>query len=241
MDRRLHARVSAVLRRNPVATALVTMMILAVAVPALDIGVSSWFYAPERRIFPARIEDPYEWVRKEMPTYIFAVAIAVAVAWAAGEAAGRVFFGIGRRTGLFLLGSLALGPGLIVNVLFKDVWGRPRPTHIAEFAGSGTYVFPLVPSGQCDSNCSFPSGHAALAYWLVAFALLAPPRLRPWAVAAAVGFGSLVGLSRIAQGGHFLSDVVFAAFITIGVILWLHGRIFLPSGKNNESEPRDTP
>ena len=32
-----------------------------------------------------------------------------------------------RRVGIFLLLSLAIGPGLIVNGVFKNAWGRPRP------------------------------------------------------------------------------------------------------------------
>jgi lipid A 4'-phosphatase len=36
---------------------------------------------------------------------------------------------------------------------------------------------------------------------------------------AAVLFGTIVGVTRIAQGGHFLSDVFFAALVTIGSAL----------------------
>jgi lipid A 4'-phosphatase len=74
---------------------------------------------------------------------------------------------------------------------------------------------------QCTANCSFSSGHGALGFWVIAFALLAPPRWRPYAVAAALCFGLLVGFARIAQGGHFLSDTAFSALAVVAINLFL--------------------
>ena len=61
--------------------------------------------------------------------------------------------------------------------------------------------------------------------WVIAFALLAPPPWRRAAVAAAVLFGGMVGVVRIAQGGHFLSDVVVSALLVCGVTVWLKRRL----------------
>ncbi len=47
-----------------------------------------------------------------------------------------------------------------------------------------------------------------------------PPRRR--GLGAALAFGGLVGLVRIAQGGHFLSDVVFAGLLVFGTTALLH-------------------
>jgi len=47
-------------------------------------------------------------------------------------------------------------------------------------------------------------------------------RRRRWQVfAAATGFGLLVGLARVAAGGHFLSDVLFSGIIVIGLTILL--------------------
>lgn len=213
--------------------------------PVIDITVSSWFYDPATKSFPAR-QDPFaEWVRKRMPYFLFAAIGYVIALWAAGEWLKDTLLGVSRRIAAYLVLSLALGPGLIVNVILKDSWGRPRPSTIREFGGSNYFVPPLVITDQCDTNCSFSSGHGALGFWPVAFALLAPPRWRPWAVAAALVFGAMVGLVRIAQGGHFLSDVAFSAVITVGVIWWLHRRIVAPgdaaSSKNNQANGLDSP
>ena len=49
---------------------------------------------------------------------------------------------------------------------------------------------------------------------------LAPPQVRAVAYAAAVAFGTAVGAMRIAVGGHFFTDVVFAGVFTF-VIIWV--------------------
>ncbi|MFM9735641.1 phosphatase PAP2 family protein, partial [Streptomyces niveiscabiei] len=90
---------------------------------------------------------------------------------------------------------------------FKDHWGRPRPEHIADFGGSAHYVPPLLPSRQCDRNCSFPSGHAAAGFWLISGAWVWTGHRRRWLTGGLL-FGAVIGLTRIAQGGHFLSDVL---------------------------------
>lgn len=216
-----------------------TLMVPLVAFPAIDITVTSWFFDPAVRGFPARTAPFPDWVRRDMPAWLFAVPVAVALLWLAGEIRRRPLLRVTRRVAVYVLLSLAVGPGLVVNVVLKDNWGRPRPSTIQEFGGVNTYVRALVPSTQCDDNCSFASGHGALGFWPVALALLAPPRWRRPSLAVAMAFGAAVGLVRIAQGGHFLSDVVAAALITIGINLllyrWFFGRAKMTSLKNNPS------
>ena len=66
--------------------------------------------------------------------------------------------------------------------------------------------------GDCRRNCSFPSGEASAA--------LAPPQWRPLAYAAAISFGTIISISRIVMGGHFLSDTIFAGVLTF-LTIWL--------------------
>jgi lipid A 4'-phosphatase len=229
------------------AAALAAMALL-VALPQVDIAVSSWFYDPAygggAGGFPARVAAFPEWIRRDMPTWLFLAPAAVALLWLAGEVRRRPVLGVTRRVTLYILLSLALGPGLVVNVVLKDNWGRPRPSTIQEFGGANTYVRALVPSKQCDENCSFASGHGALGFWPVAPALLVRGRWRRPALAAALAFGALVGGVRIAQGGHFLSDVIAAAIITIGISAMLHKWLVepekRPSLKNNPPIPDES-
>lgn len=212
--------------------------------PQIDITVSSWFYDPGYGGFPARVAPFPEWVRRDMPAFLFAVPLAIALLGVAGEVLRRPLLGVTRRVALYVVLSLAIGPGLVVNVGLKDNWGRPRPSTIQEFGGLNTYVRALVPSRQCDDNCSFASGHGALGFWPVALAFLAPRRWRRPALAAALAFGVMVGSVRIMQGGHFLSDVVAAALITIGINALLYKRLVAPekqpSLKNNPPIPDES-
>jgi lipid A 4'-phosphatase len=47
-----------------------------------------------------------------------------------------------------------------------------------------------------------------------------------YAVAVAVGYGLAIGMARVAMGGHFLTDVLFAGVFTAIVIWLVHGVVF---------------
>lgn len=208
------------LPRQPWFWALALLAPLAL-VPAIDIAVSRLFFLSDQHIFLLRSHPFGEFVRKTLPVILFAVAGGFALLGVAAGLRRRPLLGVSPRSALFVVLALALGPGLVVNVVFKDNWGRPRPSTIAEFGGPNHYVSPLLPSDQCPDNCSFPSGHASLGFWLVAPALLAPVGQRRRWVAAALAFGLAVGVVRIAQGGHFLSDVAFSGVMVTGLSQWL--------------------
>ena len=40
------------------------------------------------------------------------------------------------RAAWFLVVTLALGPGVVTNLILKDHWHRPRPIDVTEFGGS---------------------------------------------------------------------------------------------------------
>lgn len=120
---------------------------------------------------------------------------------------------------IFLLFTLGLGPGLIVNTILKDRWGRARPAQIREFGGSRRFTKAFVMSDQCRRNCSFVSGDAAMGYYGLAFAFVARRR-RVIIASAGLLAGTTIGLIRIAQGAHFLSDVMLAG-VFIFLIAWL--------------------
>ena len=121
---------------------------------------------------------------------------------------------------MFLLLALALGPGLTVNTIFKDHWGRARPTQITQFGGTQKFTPAFVPSDQCRRNCSFPAGDPALGFYLVSAAFLAGgASARRNAIIGAVAVGAGLGVVRLAQGGHFLSDIIASGFI-VAAIAW---------------------
>ncbi len=117
-----------------------------------------------------------------------------------------------RRSGAFLVLLLALGPGLLVNVVFKDHWGRPRPREIVQFGGQKQFLQPWQ-RGVAGQGRSFPSGHASAAFYMMSPFFIYRrnnKRLaRLWLIGG-LTFGVLMSIARITQGGHFLSDNLWA-------------------------------
>ena len=132
------------------------------------------------------------------------------------------------RSLLFLALGLALGPGLLVNVILKDNWDRPRPMQVQQFGGPLEFRPWYKTDGACEKNCSFVSGETSGAFWLVAPASLAPGPLRLPAVAVALGVGVVTGVMRVAFGGHFPSDVLFAGFFTLLLVALLRKILIKP-------------
>jgi len=135
-----------------------------------------------------------------------------------------------RRRAQVLLLALVLGLWGVVNVGLKDHWGRPRPTDVSAFGGPHPFQPAGAVSPYCDKNCSFVSGHAATGFLLMALGLLGTPatRRRWWRIGLAAGL--VIGAGRVLQGGHFLSDVVFAGLAMQGVCLliragWVRWRL----------------
>jgi lipid A 4'-phosphatase len=118
----------------------------------------------------------------------------------------------------FLVATMAIGPGLVVNLGLKDHAHRPRPVQTKEFGGPYEFRPWYRFDGECLRNCSFVSGEGSEGFWMMAPAVLTPPPVRPFAMAGALVFGALAGLLRMAFGGHYFSDVLLAALITLTIV-----------------------
>lgn len=124
------------------------------------------------------------------------------------------------RAAALLVYTLVLGPGVFTNLILKEHWGRPRPVDVTDFNGQRTFMPWWDPRGACPENCSFVAGEPSGAFWTLAAAAIAPPAWRPLAYAAALAFGCAIGVIRMAGGGHFFSDVVFAGVFNF-LIVWI--------------------
>jgi lipid A 4'-phosphatase len=208
------------LRRHWMAWLLGSVLVF-LLFPRVDLVVSGWFWDRAEGWVHGR--DPIlEFVRKGLPVVMVGVLLFLVLLWAAGKLLKERFLSLTGWDLFYLHASLIVGPGILVNAVFKDHWGRARPSQITEFGGGSVFSPPFLVSDQCAANCSFVSGHGALGFWVIAFAFLAPAAWRGRAIAAALLFGAAVGLVRIAQGGHFFSDVVYAGALTVAVtwVLW---------------------
>ncbi|MDB5642267.1 MAG: Membrane-associated enzyme (Acid phosphatase) superfamily [Hyphomicrobiales bacterium] len=143
--------------------------------------------------------------------------------------------GPSTRAMLYLFLTLALGPGLLVNAVLKNHSHRPRPVQTLELGGKWEFRPWYRFDGACERNCSFVSGEASTAFWTLAPALLTPLPVRPLAVAAALVFGTSVAALRMAFGGHYLSDSLISALLTILIVLGSHWWFFGRFGKSRQA------
>lgn len=152
----------------------------------------------------------------------------VSIGWRLLGKSRSWFMSFCPRTFLFLALSLGLGPGLLVNVFFKDYSHRPRPVQIESFGGPWVFKPWYDWHGGCFTNCSFISGEASFAAWTLAPALLVPHAgLRYVLIGLSSFFALFVGGLRLGVGGHFLSDVIFAILLTFLLIMGLYWKLLL--------------
>ncbi|EIC20282.1 phosphatase PAP2 family protein [Thiorhodovibrio frisius] len=208
---------------------------LMLAFPALDLTVSGWFFEPQAGF----VAEGIWWERLlyySIDVVLIGLILALVFAWWRGRA--RVKKGLGRRgpSGrqlVLLLALLALVPGLLVNQGLKENLGRARPISLAEFGGTQRFTPAFVPSDE--GGGAFSSGHAAAAFFLVVVAVELASARSLWFVLA-LAYVVAIGLSRIASGGHFLSDVMTSAFLVwIGYLMLL--AIWPPAAANSIASP----
>ncbi len=191
----------------------------------LDLQLAGLFYDPAQHKFLAALNPYVGKIRDNGLISLVACASAViaAIATRLLRRPNRIIPG---RVVLFLVSTLALGPGLLVNGILTEHWHRPRPVHVTEFGGDKAYVNWWNPGGACDRNCSFVSGEASAAAWMFAPAMLAPA---PWSIVAFAGaaiFTVVISVSRMAAGGHFFSDVLLAVLMMLIMISATHYLVF---------------
>lgn len=120
------------------------------------------------------------------------------------------------RTMAVLMASTS--SGIIVSLLLKSVFSRPRPDVVSHL--SDVYT------------SSFPSGHSMMSavVYLTLAAILAPVLkhfwIRVYVLSCAVSLTGLIGLSRIYMGVHYPTDVLagWTAGLVWAIACWLVAR-----------------
>lgn len=136
---------------------------------------------------------------------------------------------------LFLLISLSLSYAVFARLLFEDYsFGRPLPLQVHEFDGILPFSKVFEYSGACKENCSFVSSHAVSAFFLLAVAWVREQRI--W-IAYGLLLGTTVGFMRIIQGASFLSDVVFAGWLTWFCCVIVAKKMSLVTHKSKPNNP----
>jgi lipid A 4'-phosphatase len=208
------------------------------AFPGLDIAAGDLFFRHGDG-FILRHEPILGALRRnlELPLALFFALGLAYLAWVTWRGA-PAWLGDRRRQVVYLMLVLIVGPALLVNSVFKDHWGRARPMDIREFGGPDRFTPAWVVSDQCDRNCSFVCGDASVGFSLLAIGFISH-RPRRWLLAG-IAAGGLLGLMRMGQGGHFLSDVVFSFYAVYFAAWLLHRWMFKNPIRPRGKRPDDS-
>ena len=202
-----------------------------------DIAITNLFYnnalPPGERFFLAKAQ-PWLWFKENDATFMLVLSIPLVAMLITGLL--KPGYRPLAKYSIFGLSSVIVGPGLLVNTIFKGFWGRPRPSQTILWPNSNTpddlpfYKVwdPAFLHGM--DKASFPCGHASIVIvYIVVFYIFMNPEIsahligefRSWKIKlfmvmkylglfiAFVG-GFFMGITRIVQGAHFASDVLWA-------------------------------
>lgn len=198
----------------------VALCTLLIRIFNLDWRVQQWIY--EEGAGSWALGDQFFW--QTLYQYGTIPALVLTLGAIAGYALSwsRAGFKKWRRVMLFVILTAITGPGLVTNLALKENWGRPRPREVEGLGGH--YAFePVLTIDRESEGKSFPCGHATMGFlFMGGFFLFRRYRAKiAWGFLIAGGIGgTLTGIARMMQGGHFLSDVVWA-----GAVCW-----FVPMG-----------
>lgn len=194
----------------------VALALLPTAWTTLDLQAAALFLGPDA------YNNVFRWWWVELINLyvpaVFRILVFAALGawiWASISPKGKPW----RLALAFVVLAGTLGPGLVVNSGFKDNWQRSRPYQVQAFGGTQQFTRAAVMTDQCNNNCSFVSGHVACGFFLVSLMLVDRKRRVLWG-ATGVAAGLTIGFARMADGAHWLSDVLWASPITL-LTSWL--------------------
>ena len=210
----------------------------------LDTRVAAFFYDPAA-------EDPWAGSSRPLWAFLYQAAPLIAGLILIGSlltfAAALIWPSLRRlrRYAVLLMAATLLGPGLVVNGVFKDHWGRPRPHQTLALGGTQAYVPPLAHNAQGQGKGkSFPCGHSSVGYLLGVFFMIwrrRRPRLAWAALLGSIILGTLIGVARMSAGDHFLSDVIWSAVLAYGVAFLLYYFVLRIPARESTAAARPLP
>lgn len=205
---------------------VVVVSLFFLAFPGIDLKVSNLFFFGEAG-FAAQNEPFLRDVRHLGPFLVKVIAVVcVLILVIKLVVPGRPPI-LPLRKPVFLLTTLILGPGILVNAILKDNWGRPRPRSVEEFGGDLPFQPVWKMTDYCDKNCSFVSGEASASIWLVSVAFLVPASWRKAVLAFVLPLCLILSANRVAFGGHFFSDTLISWGLTFLLILIVYHLLYI--------------
>lgn len=197
----------------------------------LDLKIEALFFNPVTNSWPYADVFPWDFLYHYGPLLLWLSGILAIVLITLSYF--KKHFLAYRLPMYFFLATIAFGPGYLVNSTLKEYTGRPRPREVVEFHGDKTFLYPFQ-LGTAGNGQSFPSGHAAAGFALfgLALALRRINRRRGRQVFwLTLIYGTIMGIGRMVQGGHFPSDIIWAGSTCWLGAVFLYHFIFFPAEK----------
>ena len=188
--------------------ALLVAVSIVIAVLDLDRTIAGRFYSAEKGWFLAR-EPLWAWLHHYGTIPGLVITIASLIGWGAGRFVPALAHL--RRPCMVVALTSIIAAGLLVNAVFKQYWGRPRPDQTIEFGGQWQYRH-ILPPGTPGKGASFPCGHCTMGFVFLSMAAFYR-RNKPLAyfgIGTGIALGALLSAARVVQGAHFLSDTVWS-------------------------------
>jgi membrane-associated PAP2 superfamily phosphatase len=203
------------------------MLLITPFTPTIDLALTRYFYEPSIDGVPGHFSTNnffnFMFVYGIIPADITAGLAIIALILSYFSTYWKQW----RSAALVLILTLAVGAGFITHAVLKDHWGRPRPKQVEEFGGAQAFRPYYQPNfyHQPEPSKSFPCGHCSMGFYFFALALVGKRKrsrvLYVTGLILAWTLGIALSVTRIAQGGHFFSDVLVTA-----LIMWLTALTF---------------
>ncbi len=220
--------------------------------PGLDLLFSARYHVPGQGFVHA--QDPVvQWLYLWTPWLGRGLLVGMLIVAVGGRKLGALvdrlghavlaqwLAGPGRRVAVLAMCAALVGPGLVIEGVLKNTVGRPRPVQVDVFGGPKAYQGPFVIGEDPSRHKSFCSSHAAAGFALMGLGLgCGPVWRRRWFLIGTVA-GSVVGMGRILQGGHFLSDIIFAFYavwLSCEWVAWMDHRRTMRLAPSARRAPR---
>lgn len=198
--------------------------------------------APAGERFPVGKMQPLYWLNRNDST--FTIVLSLILLGMLGLGLTKKKYKALVKYAAFGLVSFIVGPGLIVNAIFKELWGRPRPSQTVLWPNSETPdnlpFYKVWDPAFLDGmdKPAFPSGHVSVTViYIVIFYIFKNPETAAYLIgefkeykvrlftafkytglALAFPGGIIMGFARMSAGAHHPSDV----FWTFGMVLLIN-------------------
>lgn len=204
-----------------------------------DLGWTGHFYVPGGPYggWPHGHEQPWWFLYEYGEIPALGLAVGALILWCLTRA-GRIRQACAKPCLVIIL-TVVLGPGVIVNGILKTYWGRPRPVDVSTFGGTMEYRKVGEPRFGKEGK-SFPCGHCSMAFAIASASAFYPlhPVLSVVALVGGISYGVVMGVARMAQGGHFPTDVMWSGILVLIIVCALYFLVFRIPESREESKPR---